>query len=207
LKRPGDPEVRVAVAHRPTLVQRKHLDPAGSWRVWSSIDNHVVYGSAGTAHAFCFAMPRPTVHAAEYLSLGPRLGILGERCWIETVRSCSLSVEGGRIETPLVTMGLRNEDEDASNSGRADLHSAIVARRCLPDGVDHGTSCRVCRGWSGDVVLHLGDQPACDFPARDDRVPACDAGCQHPVISVSELVATRAVSTLLFLLDLLTELQ
>jgi hypothetical protein len=35
-----------------------------------------------------------------------------------------------------------------------------------------GMVCRACRGRSGEVVLDLGEQPACDyFPARDDPGP------------------------------------
>jgi hypothetical protein len=47
-----------------------------------------------------------------------------------------------------------------------------MARGERPDGMADGPACRACRSTSGDMVLDLGDQPACDyFPAIDDLGP------------------------------------
>jgi hypothetical protein len=111
------------------VIQPKRLDPAEGRRVWSSVDNHVVYRTPGAANEFRFPPTGSEVQTAECTDAGPGLGVLGERCWVKAVRGRNVGVERTREETAIVMVRRRNEDEYAEDGCRANLHRAIVARR------------------------------------------------------------------------------
>jgi hypothetical protein len=90
-----------------------------------------VYRTAGAANEFRFPLAGPNVQTAQCSDPGPGLGVLDERCWVKAVRGRNIGVERTREETAVVVVRRRNEDEYAGDGCRANLHRAIVARRCF----------------------------------------------------------------------------
>jgi len=111
------------------VVEQECLLLAEGRRIPADIDQNVAHGAVGTADQLRLATPRASVHAADNSQYGPRLRVLherGGRAGRADVLIEDLRVERSGEQSPVVTEGLRYQNDNVCKVGLLDAHGVML---------------------------------------------------------------------------------